>query len=499
MSPVSKEPLVYIVASVAAIVIGVWIADGTWIALAIAAGAVVLAALGYVAPKMTHVATLGVLIIGYIVGNRGFAQLTPASGAPLFPAELGLALSGTLLIAQCCVTQRVPVLRDALNFSVLLWIAFGTARIAFDVKTYGFTAIRDFALVYYALFLFIAQTTFADRPGRSRWLHRCLLWATAPLPILLYLFDNYTDFFTQVLTVRGIPLIFYKGDLIGTFITVGSVVWYIYYAEDRRRWWALGWSLVLAATVLTTDNRASLLALVVTAVWLGIGRRWQFLGILAGGGAAAMLVLILWSQFAGQRLEQTPLGRLYENVASVTDFGGTRHYSGVFQKGDNNRFRLVWWRTSIEETIHANPWVGMGFGYDLAEGFLKEYYPDSTDEFNVRSPHNVWVTIFARMGLLGLLGFAAIVFALARATLIGVRSREPHHAVPWCVGWAILTASTFGVVLEGPMGGVVFWIVLGIGNAENHAADAEIAAEETVPDDTTELPLHRAEHRERRA
>lgn len=485
LSPSPKETLIFGIAAVAAISVGVWIAQGSWLAVVFVSAAIVFGSLGYLAPVKTHVVTIGVLIIGYIIGNRGFAQLTPASGAPLFPAELGLILSGGLLVAQSCVSRRVPVYRDSLNFSVLLWMAFATARVPFDVKSYGFAALRDFALVYYAAFMFIAQTIFVDRDKPSRWLHQCILWSTAPLPVLLYLFNNYGEIFTQRLTFRDIPLIYYKGDLVGTFLAVGSVAWYLFYAENRRRWWALLLSLALAGAVLTTDNRASLLALLVCSLWLGIGRRWQFFGLLAGGAFAAILALLIWGQFAEKRFEDTPVQRLYENIASLTDVQGARHYSGLYQKGDNNRFRLVWWETAVNDTLHTNPWVGVGFGYDLADEFLKAYYPDSGDDFNVRSPHNVWVTIFARMGLVGLLAFVAIATALGFATAPAVRASAPvHHALPWCVAWAILTASTFGVVLEGPMGAVVFWVSVGVGNAER--LRSQRALEQTTSADRVE-------------
>jgi hypothetical protein len=35
----------------------------------------------------------------------------------------------------------------------------------------------------------------------------------------------------------------------------------------------------------------------------------------------------------------------------------------------------------------------------------------------------------------------------------------------WCAAWVLLICAAFGVVLEGPMGAVVFWTILGLANA----------------------------------
>jgi hypothetical protein len=469
LNPSAKERVVYVGAALVAITVGIWIAQGSWLGAAMLGGFLVFAALAYFAPNGTHIAVLAVLVWGYILGNRGFAQLSPTRGLPLFPAEAGLAISGLLLLAQCCVTRRIPLLKDGLNLILVIWILCGAARIGLDIKNHGFAAVRDFAMVYYAVFFFIAQSTLTVLPDPSRWLHRTILMASALLLPMYFLFSYFPEFFTDTLTFRGVPLIFYKGDLMGTFLAVGSLAWYVFYEERPSRIWALLMCLALAGSVVTTDNRASLLALVVSAFWLGLGGRWRFLQILALSGVAGILVIVLWAKFENRRIADTPLQGLYEKALSLTDFTGSRTYSGqgALPKGDNNRFRVVWWATVIEDTVKTNPYVGVGFGYDLADQFLKNYYPTNTDEFTARSPHSIFVTIFARMGAVGLIAFLIFVVCMAHGTREAVRLRSsPHLAFPWCTSWALLTAACFGVVLEGPMGAVVFWIALGAGSAE---------------------------------
>ena len=110
----------------------------------------------------------GILLVGYLVGNRGFAQLN-VPGIPLLPGEAVLGLALALTLWRAARTQTLPLRRDALNALVLLWIAVGATRLPFDFRQYHISALRDFAMIYYALFFFLAQA-WAEQPAARRWL-----------------------------------------------------------------------------------------------------------------------------------------------------------------------------------------------------------------------------------------------------------------------------------------------------------------------------------------
>lgn len=142
-------------------------------------------------------------------------------------------------------------------------------------------------------------------------------------------------------------------------------------------------------------------------------------------------------------------------------------------KSDNNRFRTMWWRAVASETLAQNPAFGLGFGYDLARGFLQEYSPDLTEEFTARSPHSILMSAFGRLGFAGLAVFAGFCGVLAVRTWRVMRdpAAAPLALGLWSSLWVILLSACFGVVLEGPMGAVVFWTLLGLANAPSPAAD----------------------------
>lgn len=430
---------------------------------------------------------LGIIICGYIVGNRGFAQASPSTMLPLLPAELVLAIACTILAIQCALRRELPWRSDALNYAVLFWVGVGLSRLAFDVRPYGLTAIRDFAMVYYGIFFLLAQHVAAE--GHSmRFLYRCLLGSSAILILTLALFEQFPDFFMGTLTLRGVPLIYYKGDLVGTFMAAGTIMAFIAF-ERTRQWRHLALSLALTAGMLSTHNRASMLGLGIVAVLLVIAGRWRFAIFQVSMGMFAALVLLMAAHLTNRSWEHTAIHSVYERVVSLVDPLGDRQYSGevTFNKGDNNRFRIVWWEAVWEETMDNNPWLGLGFGYDLARRFVREYYPDTADEFSTRSPHNILLTIFGRMGALGLAPFLFIIALMLTRTIRAARRGPSLETALWCASWIILVSACFGVVLEGPMGAVVFWTALGLANATTARVAENPATPETPA--TAALPV----------
>jgi O-antigen ligase len=333
-------------------------------------------------------------------------------------------------------------------------------------------ALRDFAVVYYVAFFFLAQDA-ARQPGAARALLHVMLASSVVVLGVSLAFERHPQFFLGTLTFRGTPLIYYKGDLVSTFAAAGSVLAFLRF-EERRRGWYVALSLLLATAPLFSGNRASMVGLLVVAAWLAIGRRWRFAGALAGGGALIALAMLTYASVSKTPWEKTPLFSVYERVVSIADPTGQRVYRGeaTFNKGDNNLFRTVWWRSVIDETLEANPYTGLGFGHDIAERFARVYYPEGSEEFSARSPHNVLLTIFARMGAVGLLLFLAALSVVAVRTWRAIRA-GPESAAPWCAAWVILISACFGVVLEGPMGAVVFWTLLGVAHASSTAGDPQ--------------------------
>lgn len=429
----------------------------------------------------------GVILVGYLVGNRGFAQVS-VPNLPLLPGELALALGAVLMVGRCAWNKTLPLHRDSLNNLLLLWIVVCTIRLPFDVRAFGMLAVRDYALVYYAGFFFLAQA-WSTLPDCRRYLEVCLSVGFALATPVTAAFVAWPETVTQI-AIAGVPLIFVKGD-VGTAFIAAGVFWFGWrYARFGQARHLILTALCVVGVVVNNSRAATvaLIAGVALLVPLRERRIVRALLLVAIAGAFCLLVDAAWPREAGRTGRAF---RVYESLRSVVDVSGklTPSSEDLGDKPDNNRFRLVWWDAVISQARDESPLVGLGFGRDLAEHFVRRYYADNSEEFNTRSPHNFLITVFARTGLVGLLCFAGVLAA------IGVRARRAARLAPnsgagslWLAPFTIFIAACFGVVLEGPMGAIVFWTLLGMANAattelENRTSAAEegSAPVETAP------------------
>ena len=425
----------------------------------------------------------GGVLVGYLVGNRGFAQLhTP--GLPLLPAEAALGLGVGLAIWRSARTRVLPVQRDSLNMLLVAWLVVGAARLRSDFAAHGFLALRDFAMLYYGLFFFLAQHWSTDAAAR-RWVERCLTIGFALTAPVFLAFSRWPDFFVAHFTVMGTPVIFVKSDVAGGFMVAG-VFWFLVKHGQRGK---LLW-LVLAGTnligVVLSNSRAALVALGVVCIWLTACRDWRRLRPVAAMAATGLLALLIVAAVNGKPWTQSAAYRLYESTASIVDFTGTKSYisADLEDKPDNNQFRTTWWQAVIAETWENGRWLGLGFGHDLADQFTRVYYAEGSEEFATRSPHNFPLTVLGRMGMVGLALLIALLAMIGGRTWQAGRDAvqgrtDGANFSLWLGAWAIFTGACFGVVLEGPMGAVVFWTMLGLANAsiaaEREPGDADDA------------------------
>jgi O-Antigen ligase len=407
---------------------------------------------------------LGLLLFGYIVGNRGFAQLMPLPGLPLFPAEFGLAVGIGWLAVGSALRRELPWHGDFLNWAILLWLVVGTARVGIDLPRHGLFAVRDYAMVYYAAFFFLAQRYAANRRTRTYLVGTVLIAVAVLLPVY-FLFSTYPLYFLFRLIVRGIPVIYLKGDLALTFLAAGSVLLF-YWTRRQHRLWSWPLAAVMLLVVVASESRASLVGAFVAVAWLALGRRWAYPLVQAGIAVIVLTTIATLALSGNVPWARHQLDRLRDRVASIaaiSPVNATASQESAY-KLDNNRFRLVWWRTVLEQTRDQGPIFGLGFGYDLAAGFIETYDPAMTDDFTARSPHSIVVTTIGRMGAVGLATLLTLVAAMVLNTWREARRRSPDSRCLslWCSAWVVFTSACFGVVLEGPMGAVVFWSLLGL-------------------------------------
>lgn len=476
VNPWLRQALIVIVCAALAVWLGIELAHGDHFWPGLAGGFAIAAILSRALALPFDVILTGLVLAGYIVANRGFAQLAPARGLPLLPAEMALLVAGTWRTVQWGHQRTLPFRRDALSLAIVGLILIGTVRFGFDFPRFGFIAARDFAVVYYAVFFFLVQHMAREERART-FLVTCAGGALAALPVAFALTEIFPQFFLQTLTVHGAPLFYYKADLVFAYFSV-AIVWWYFRAPPAFRALAHAGAVGLFVWLALSDNRSSQLALAIVLGFLLLARQWKLPALLGGTAAAGLLALAALVYLGQNDWAERKLDGMQDRVRSLTDFSGTRTYRSEesYFKGDNNRFRALWWRTVAVETLQTNPIFGLGFGHDLAGAFLQEYNPSLlSEDFGVRSPHNVFVTFLGRLGVVGLAAWSIVCGLIVAAAWRNLR--RPADLAGWTL-WAtpviILVSATVGVVLEGPMGAVPFWVVLAL--ASSGPTDEESAA-----------------------
>ena len=477
MNPSLRTAVVACVGALAAIIMGFGIADEHLLFSVLVVGALLWATMEWIRGAMPEAWMLAWAVFGYIVGNRGFAQFSLSTDVPLLPAEAVLLVAVPALGARMAFGQVQSIYRDSLNYALLAWIIVGAARLPLDFAAHGFYALRDFAMVYYAAFFFLAQAC-AGHAASVRLLRQTLTVTFVTLPVVATIEQLAPGFFLTHFTFRGVPFIFHKSDLLAAYLAAGFFWLWTRYEKTHRKIWLLPAAASLLLLGTTASSRAAMVALaLVTLMWL-IARRWRIAAAQALIVGAAVSAVIFISALSNKNLQQTAVYSAYEHALSIFDLRGTGTYvneeSG--NPGQNNRFRLTWWNTVIRDTAAQNPVFGLGFGYDLAARFLVEYELLAAEDFTTRSPHSMIVSVFGRMGGLGLAGWLAVAVSMGGLTRRCFKLGNLDAIGLVCIAWVLWFSACVGVVLEGPMGAVVFWTVLGLANRSL----AELKADEPV-------------------
>lgn len=463
MSPLAKERWFAAAGALLAVTLAMGIAEESYTAAFAVCGLLVLLVASRVSTPRVEAWLLATALAGYILGNRSFAQISLLGRIPLLPAEATLLSCLVVLGYRSARGQAKGLFRDPVNTAVIAWLVLGSVRIWPDFQKHGLMAVRDFAVIYYALFFFPAQALASHGPS-LRLLQRTILGALALLPATFLLLS-------QRQANEMLPdwaQIFYKDDLVAACLA--SAVFLTFATLAGRRWLQFGAAAGLQLVLLgIQSSRAALLALVTSSAWWVLARKWNYVKMQAGLVALGAMALAMMAVVSGGTGRDSRVAEIGMRIASIVDFSGTATYAREEHGylSDNNRFRIVWWREVASEVAEKNILTGLGFGHDLSRGFLQVYDQDLGEQFSARSPHSIVFTALGRMGLIGLAAWLGIVASMSVATLATARERTGvgvANLAWWSAAWVLMISACFGVVLEGPMGAVLFWSLLGIAN-----------------------------------
>ncbi len=472
------------------------------------------------------------LLAGFLVFNKPFASLGVSPGGALPPLFIGEA------VVLCVVAAAVMNWRDAIEFLrgsttlkiiAMLW-AYAMVRAGIDFSQRGWDAPRDSVVIGYAVLALIVPVVW--RAAGTFWMRSRSDLDFADLPGVLAAPMKIIALGAAAFAIgiaRGwVPLDpcfrSVKVDLLTLSAAVCAWVWGVAAVK------ALVESKVTAivAALICGGALIGVFDLPARSVWIGVpllipvllacaawtpGRK-----IALGVAAAAVLALLaviatvqfrrfgdIYNEYAlGENLafsidavERAEKSTLRQSPAFTFQAPTASHHAERIQalflpntaaQTDEGRvasaavrWRAVFWMRSARYTAHHALWTGIGFGCNQTYTLHgTPAWPLFTDSLSVgnRNPHCAHLTIFVRLGLLGLALWLAILAGVVASTLrtawsYAQTARESPDATLWRARywnlvmifgvWMLyLVAMSFGVVLEGPMGGVWFWTLTGV-------------------------------------
>src|SRR5690348_4024959 len=239
---------------------------------------------------------LAILLFGYIVGNRGFAQLTFWPNSFLYVGEVGMVACAFFVGARRALTRERLIPRTPLAILIVCFLVLGGIRLSFDTillnnSAQTSTAIRDSAAVYYALFFFIAYQIGTNLHAR-KFVDRAML-AGFVLLIPVAVLAIWGSGLLQRATFRGYPLILYKGDLLATFLGIAAFYFFLAPSKGVLRVFLRVCSIVSLLLMLFPMSRAGMSGFVCATLLLVAAKRRQFLMYQIGVAVVALFAIAL--------------------------------------------------------------------------------------------------------------------------------------------------------------------------------------------------------------
>ena len=419
---------------------------------------------------------LGPLLGGYLLLDKAFAYIH-LPGTPLYVGEMVLTVGG-LGVLGATGYLRIPIRDEPILALLAAFFLWGFIRFLPGLRTYGISALRDFALCYYCFFAFFTVAALARSPDLlERWLAqlaRFVPWLLIWLPIGLVLPSKLHG--PNVPFSGGVSILNHEpgNAAIAAMVALGFI-WL--FPETRSARSRALWSIVALVVILlsTTQNRGGLLGATAGAVvGLAFLPSRDRVRLIVKAVAVTTLGLVLAVNlslrlpFAGGNGREFSASQLIANVLSIGGAGSSQNpeLDGTVA-GRDQLWSLIYNQQRADGLI----WNGFGFGVNLP--YLVGDYQVTNGPDPLRSPHNSHLDVLARMGLVGISLWIALWVGWYRRMVLGCRRlarRQLHvrrRVAVLClmVTTAILVSSFFSPQLEGAQVAALMWPAFGVGVA----------------------------------
>lgn len=374
------------------------------------------------------------LLIGMLLYSRKFSHFAVQVGnLPLYVTEGVLLLTLILYFLVNYIRGKVTFTKTPLNLFLSIYLVFGAFELVRGFPHYGLEALRDSVLVYYGLFFFVFLWTTKKVEQVERYF--CLtLICIAVIDIFL------------ILKVINQHFPMFGGQVMSQF-PLGNEIFYgfgaIFYLASFNK--------------LKRYRKISFLILIFPLLFnfLTYFRRSLFLGVVI----SALFVYFFNDKVSRIKIKRITLLCALPVLMAIIIWGSSipnlwrSHASGAW-------WRMVVWGETMSR-ISEKPIFGWGMGPPIVK---REMIPDFA---RTNDPHNSFLAILFRMGMLGFGTFMLLLFIFYLQSirfLLATKDSQIRAYVLGLLGCHIfmIVFSFFNVVLEGPHHGIWFWIIMGL-------------------------------------
>ncbi len=399
------------------------------------------------------------LLLGYAFFSKGFAYISINIGFPIYIGEIILFV---LVIYFNKYIYHYFQLNNFLSY-LILFLLFGVIRTIPFLTTFGIDALRDSAIWYYSIYTIIAIIVFDKENQKlifnsySQFITLFLLW----VPIVYALYSFYPELlqFTE-----GIPFFYFKAGDIG--VHLGAIIVFLLLAKNNNIFNVkkINFLLILAfcdILIVAAVSRGGLLSFIIGLLILSHLINYKYL--LKFAIIISFLLAILWlSDFnIIGRYREISFQQITSNFISV--FGQDAETRTGDLQGTVS-WRLLFWSDILKDIFSGDQiLVGRGFGVNIA--YVYGYVNSITNP--LRSPHNFFVTIIARMGVIGIILISLFILS-TQLKLRRIINKTKEITLNRYIAiylyiyiFMAITNSMFDVYLEGPQGAIWFWVIMG--------------------------------------
>jgi hypothetical protein len=414
------------------------------------------------------------LLLGFIVLSRGFAYTQLQVGPiPVYVGEIGLAICLATLPHGRALPQMA---RHPLTWALAAWMALGAALTVGHVTEYRALALRDAAVWYYAAFAYVGYAL-AMRPQHIRPLMRVLAVA----------FGVHVLFCAAwIMGASGIqrlsppapgskfPLLYLRPD--ASAVHLGAGFLFALFMGKYLGWAPLArWVVAFPQLVvmIALQARAGYVAFAAASVYLAVRFRARqvVFGVIALACLGLSASLFDLQARSGRLTLSVP--RVLEEFETLLPFWRASDYESTTSRRSVVAvdWRKEYWRWVLAQNSASvsSMLFGKGFGPDLTPQTSSIKFTRSRERPN-RNPHSIAVTVFGRMGLIGLtlwLTWHAAFFSrqwrwLSAAKRAGDAWQVDLAAFLTTYAILMLVAALFGVLLESPFMAAPYFFIIGL-------------------------------------